>query len=330
MTTQDDERTIERLLRAAGGRVQPSAEMQAQVREAVHAQWSQAVSQRRHRRQRMWVAAAASVVIVAVGTIVVRTQIAAPVGVVANVSHSVGDVRSRGGRWAAWEPARVSGAVHDGDTVVTGANGHAALALADGVSLRLDHSTRIAFEDAEHVEVLAGAVYVDSGLSSARAAKSLQVRTPAGAVRHIGTQYEVKLVEPGTRVRVREGRVELTPDGSQSVTVQAGEQATISSTGALARVRIATSGSEWDWVLHAAPPFNIDGRRVRDFLEWAGRELGREIVFATPDSEAEANRAVLSGSTVGLTPTEAIAAVLPTTRLRSLERGDQLVIALAP
>jgi hypothetical protein len=224
----------------------------------------------------------------------------------------------------------VSRAVHDGDTVATGTDGHAALALSEGVSLRLDHDTRIAFEDAKHVEVLAGAIYVDSGISPVSTAAPLRVDTPAGAVRHIGTQYEVKLLGPGTRVRVREGRVELTPAGAQSVTVQAGEQATISDSGALAREPVATSGPEWAWVLHAAPPFDIDGRRVREFLEWAGRELGREIVFETPESEAEANRAVLSGSTAGLTPSEAIAAVLPTTRLRSHERDDQLVIALAP
>ena len=66
-----------------------------------------------------------------------------------------------------------------------------------------------------------------------------------------------------------------------------------------------------------------------EFLSWAARELGREIVFASPESEAEANSAVLSGSMTGLTPAEAIAAVLPTTRLRSsLGRDDQLVIAL--
>jgi ferric-dicitrate binding protein FerR (iron transport regulator) len=324
MTTHDDERAIERVLRAAGARAQPSQDVQAKVRETVHAQWREVVAQRRHQRRRVWLAAAASVAVVAIGAVFLRAQLAAPV-VVASVSHSVGDVRTRGGLLSEWQAAPASRAVRDGDTVATGANGRAALALADGLSLRLDHDTRIAFEDAEHVEVLAGAVYVDSGTS---AATPLQLHTPAGAVRHVGTQYEVKLVGPGTRLRVREGRVELTPDGAQSVTVQAGEQATISDSGALSRERVSTSGSEWAWVLRAAPPFDIDGRPVREFLAWAGRELGREIVFETPESEAEANRAVLSGSTAGLTPSEAIAAVLPTTRLRSHEQGDRLVIGL--
>jgi hypothetical protein len=61
-----------------------------------------------------------------------------------------------------------------------------------------------------------------------------------------------------------------------------------------------------------------------------GRELGREIVFATPESESEAERAVLSGSVNGLAPGEALAAVLPTTSLRSSERDGKIEIALQP
>ncbi len=64
-----------------------------------------------------------------------------------------------------------------------------ALALRDGVSLRLDHDTRVALVSADRVDVTAGAVYVDSGVSGPSAAR-LQVGTPAGVVRHVGTQYE--------------------------------------------------------------------------------------------------------------------------------------------
>ena len=53
---------------------------------------------------------------------------------------------------------------------------------------------------------------------------------------------------------------------------------------------------------HGAGSSTSTARPVRDFLAWVGRELGREIVFATAESEAEARRAVLSGSITGLTP----------------------------
>jgi hypothetical protein len=275
----------------------------------------------------VWLAAAASIAVAAIGIVTVRGVLDAPNVVVASVTRATGEVRSREGMWTGWKAAAAERQIHDGATVITGSDGRAALTLADGVSLRLDHDTRIAFEDAEHLDVLAGAVYVDSGADSA-SAQRLQVRTPAGAVRHVGTQYEVRLVDDATRIRVREGRVELTPAEGGSQSVAAGEQVVVSRAGVLAREPVATSGSEWEWVLRVAPPFDIDGRRVREFLTWAGRELGRDIVFASAESEQEANRAVLSGSMSGLTPAEAVAAVLPTTRLRSQERADQLVIAL--
>jgi hypothetical protein len=324
--TEHDDSAIERVLRAAGGRAQPAADVKEAVRAAVHAQWREVVDSRKRRSRRVWLAAAASLAVAAIGLVTVRTIVTAPNIVVANVSLATGDVKARASAWRGWKSANAEQAVHDGDTVMTGSNGRAALALAGGVSLRLDHDTRIAFDDAEHVDVLEGAVYVDSGAEAS--AKALQIRTPAGAVRHVGTQYEVRLVDAGTRVRVREGRVELMPADGGAHSVAAGEQVVVSSAGVLAREPIATSGSEWEWVLNVAPPFDIDGHRVREFLTWVGRELGREIVFASAESEAEANRAVLSGSMGGLTPAEAIAAVLPTTRLRSLDRDGQIVIEL--
>lgn len=69
--------------------------------------------------------------------------------------------------------------------------------------------------------------------------------------------------------------------------------------------------------------------RVREFLTWVGRETGREVVFATPESAAEADRAVLSGSVAGLRPAQALSAVLPTTNLESIERDGQIVVSMA-
>jgi hypothetical protein len=73
----------------------------------------------------------------------------------------------------------------------------------------------------------------------------------------------------------------------------------------------------------------IDGRPLKDFLNWAGRELGQPVVFASPESEAEAAKVMLSGSVAGLAPKDALAAVLSTTRLRDTDGGDRIVISLA-
>jgi len=64
-----------------------------------------------------------------------------------------------------------------------------------------------------------------------------------------------------------------------------------------------------------------------EFLTWAARETGREVLFATPESEAEASRVMLSGSIEGLTPEAALTAVLSTTSLRGEDHDGKLFIS---
>ncbi|HEV7714397.1 MAG TPA: FecR family protein [Steroidobacteraceae bacterium] len=323
---KSDEAGIARVLRAAGGRANPSEDMKAAVRAAVHAEWRATVAKRRG-RQRIGLAAAASVVIAITGFWLGRPFFAPPGDVVASVSRSIGEVQSREGGWGRWQTATSTQALRAGEEVVTGADGRVALQLRDGVSLRLDHDTRVAFVDAGRVDVRWGAVYVDAG-TTAGTSEHLQVGTPAGVVRHVGTQYEARIVSRGTRIRVREGRIDLVPVGAGSQSASVGEQLLVSESGHIERGSIAPGDAEWNWAVSTAPAFDINGRPVREFLTWVGRELGREVVFATPESEAEADRAVLSGSVAGLAPAEALAAVLPTTRLRDVERDGKIEVSL--
>jgi ferric-dicitrate binding protein FerR (iron transport regulator) len=175
---------------------------------------------------------------------------------------------------------------------------------------------------------MAGAVYIDSGVSGPSAAR-LQVGTPAGVVRHVGTQYEARILSSGTRIRVREGRVDVMPSSGPSRTLEVGDQILVSSRGVEERGRIEPSSDEWDWASNAAPEFDINGKPVEAFLAWAARETGLKVVFASAESAAEARRAVLSGSIAGLNPDNALAAVMPTTSLKSTERDGQLVVELA-
>jgi ferric-dicitrate binding protein FerR (iron transport regulator) len=202
-----------------------------------------------------------------------------------------------------------------------------ALALRDGVSLRLDHDTDVALVSVDRVDVTSGAVYIDSGVPGPSAAR-LQIGTPAGIVRHVGTQYEARILNGGTRIRVREGRVDVTPANGPARTLGVGDQILVSSGGVEQRTRIEPSSDEWDWASSAAPEFDINGKPVHDFLAWAARETGLKVVFATTESAVEARRAVLSGSIAGLDPDEALAAVLPTTSLKGTEKDGQLVIEM--
>ena len=327
-----DDSDIARVLRAAGGRGSPSNETKQAVYGAVQAEWRATVEkQKRRHARRVWLAAAASVAVAAVALLVGRNDFTPQDEIVANVSRTVGVVQTLeagANRWRNIADADAT-ALHAGERIHTGADGRIAIAMRDGVSVRLDRDTSAAFVDANHIEVKEGAVYIDSGVSTASAGR-LQVSTPAGVVRHVGTQYEARVVnDRNTRIRVREGRVDVVPVKGAALTLQVGEQILVSTSGIEARGSIKPSSDEWDWASNAAPEFDIDGRPVHEFLAWAGRETGLEVVFATPESAAEARRAVLSGSVTGLNPDEALAAVLSTTSLRSSERDGQLVIEVA-
>ena len=327
--TEHDDSDLARVLRASGGRASPSDEMTRAVYEAVHAEWRATVDrQKRQRAQRVWLAAAASIAVAAIALFVGRSFIHTPGELMADVSRSVGVVQVREGESGDWQGAMAAQRLRVGETVHTGADGRVALALRDGVSLRLDHDTSVALVSADRVDVRAGAVYVDSGVTGPSAAR-LQVGTPAGVVRHVGTQYEARILNGSTRVRVREGRVDVTPVNGPPRTLEVGDQILVTGTGVEERSRIEPSSTEWNWASSAAPEFDINGKPVQEFLAWAGRETGLKVVFTSAESAAEAKRAVLSGSITGLDPDEALAAVLPTTSLKGTEQDGQLVIEMA-
>ena len=84
--------------------------------------------------------------------------------------------------------ARVALPIHAGTTLST-SEGRVALTFGDSLSLRIDRHTRLRFDSREQVTLLAGALYVDSG--GINAVPALRIETPAGAVRHVGTQFQV-------------------------------------------------------------------------------------------------------------------------------------------
>ena len=154
----------------------------------------------------------------------------------------------------------------------------------------------------------------------------LAVETPSGLVRHVGTQYEVRLDGSDVRLRVREGRIEWRSNSGTVERGQAGEQLMIAADGAVRREQASRYDASWDWIASTTPAIDIEGRPLAEFLSWAGRELGREVVFATPEVAEETAAIVVHGSIEGLTPTQALDAVLATTSVRgSLEEGRIVV-----
>ncbi len=322
-----DDGALARLLAATGTRDRPSERVAQQVRAAVEAEWKKSVAARRQRRQYTNWAAAAGVAVAAVALWMARPLYLPASGPVASLARVVGDVQIDAGD-GRWIPIAAGSLVTANAVIRTAGGGRAAIGMKDGVELRLDSNTQLAFNDAHAASLSRGAVYVDSGSDTGARATDFLLETPVGSVRHLGTQYEARVTDGELRIGVREGRVEVgTARGP--VLGGAGELLTISDSGAT-RSRLAPTASQWKWVNEVTPPFIIEGRSVDDFLTWAGRETGRKVVYSSPTAESQARSVTLRGTVEGLAPDLAVGAVLATTSLRPVVDDEQITIEAAP
>jgi ferric-dicitrate binding protein FerR (iron transport regulator) len=300
----------------------------ADVRASVEAEWRATLATRQRRRHFSVWATAAGVAVAAVAVWVARPLVQPGHETAASFARVVGDVQQNTGN-GRWTPVVAADSIEAGTQLRTGTGGRAAIRLRDGLELRLDSRTLLALEDAQHAALSKGAVYVDSGATTGAPGPEFALETPAGTVRHLGTQYEARVVDGSLRVAVREGRVQIGSPGGD-VLGDAGEQLTLSD-GQVVRSRVAPTAKDWDWVATITPPFSIEGRSVDAFLAWAGRETGRAVVYVSPETARQARGVVLSGTVDGLTPDEAVVAVLSTTSLRPVVEAEHIRIdASAP
>ncbi|MBL8267939.1 FecR domain-containing protein [Steroidobacter sp.] len=309
---ESNDASIEELLREVGARDEPSSDAARDVMSAVHAEWLSIVQQRR-RQQRVvaWRIAAGVALAVLVSTFAYRSMTPA--------AEQVASVEHIDGRLLASTDddgpiARTKGEfIRVGDTVQTDAQSRAAVSFPDGLSLRLDHGTRLTVDATDHIVLDAGAVYIDAPPSAKNHA--LTVATVAGSVQHVGTQYEVRTQANAMLVSVREGRVVLTHSNGSN-TGEAGQVLRLSNDGELTRSILASTDPQWHWALQAAPAFDIENQSLATFLQWIARETGRHVVYSSPAAESAATAVKLRGSIAGLDSDAALAAVLSTTQLR--------------
>ena len=323
------EREIRQLLREAGARPQVPAADLATIRAAARAEWeAQTVRATRPRGLFVQLAAAAGLIAaLAAGWLWWGGGGSVPVATVALVRGEA----EAAGRFP-WQrhPLTQGAELADGVELSTGGAegevpGRLALRLAGDRSLRLDTDTRVRLLSSSTVELMAGAVYVDSGETPDDS--GVLIATEFGTVREIGTQFEVRLRDDPAAplaVRVREGRVSLDRDGARH-TAKAGVSLTVYGDGSVARDRPAAES--WEWAIAAAPSFPIEGAALESFLRWLRRETGWSVVYDDEELSNEITAIKLHGSIGGLTPTEAATAVLPGTGLVHRIEGDVLYLA---
>ena len=293
--SREPESQIESLLKLAGERDQPSAEALERARAAAMLSWRRGLDQhgreRARPRRRPILALAIAAGIAAVVAALWLWNASPPTLDVARVAALQGQARLDSGR-----DISMATILRSGEVLSTG-GGRVALAVGDALSLRLDRDTRLRFDDTGQVTLLEGALYVDSGGLTAHTA--LRILTPAGAVRHVGTQFQVRVTAQNTRVRVREGRVVLLRDGGASVDLGAGDSADVSGGQVRVEHEQPSHGALWEWVAATAPGFDIENRPLSELLAWLAREHGWQLLYADAATQARVQDIRLHGSMPG-------------------------------
>jgi ferric-dicitrate binding protein FerR (iron transport regulator) len=317
---QDDmsDDSIEALLRQVGARNEPSAATKEEVRRAVHDEWRTTVARRRRRRNALAFSAAASFafVVLVAGWIL---RFAAPE---ADIAVTIARIDGPVSLSDSSRAARLGDPLTVGASVKTGETGRVAFAYGSGLSLRLDRSSALERVARDRFRLSAGAVYVDAPTNAKP--DELVIETRVGVVRHLGTQYQVRQWHDAVEISIREGRVEIA--GSDATTLAAaGEKIRISHDGRIERETISSQDPAWDWAETTAPLFSIEDRTLDEFLQWAARETGREVAYASAEAQREAENVRLRGSIDGLDPVTALSAVLSTTDFVQYEAGENLL-----
>jgi ferric-dicitrate binding protein FerR (iron transport regulator) len=282
----------------------------ARVRPAVHAAWKGAAGGTRDWKRWVVLAAAAVLVFAIALTLVnVLRQSSAPQAT-ASIASTL---------FATGEVVFAHNDIHTN-------GGHAAIALPNGVELRLDSDTALTIDTARRVSLTRGAIYVDSS-NRKGPPEPIEIVARGTVIRDIGTRYEVRLSDQELRVRVRDGRVEVSSAFGMREADQGG-QLRVTSSGILSG-RASTSGADWDWIVRATRPPQLEGRPLPEFLAWAEREGGRPIRFADPALERANAATIVYGAIDRLTVEEALDVVLPSCGLARRTDGDVITIVAA-
>jgi ferric-dicitrate binding protein FerR (iron transport regulator) len=244
-----------------------------------------------------------------------------PSVMVATLTRAVGDVRFGGVRL---EAGRV---ISSGETIETGGTGRALLSLVSGEQLRIDGQSRMNWTSRTDLRLARGTVYIEtSAAPGAESSLGVVVWTPVGAVRHVGTRFEVRVADGKARVRVRDGAVTFSRKDEAPVMVGAGQQLSVARNILSIQPGPGSVDPQWAWTRDIAPDFSIEGRSLYDTLEWLSHETGLRVVYADERVRSQARRLTLRGSIEGLDTQAALRAVLAGSELNFELHADRIDI----
>jgi len=311
--TPGDE-AVAQLLNLAGLRPRIPVDVQRRVHDNVQREWRQGARRRQVIRWSGAFALAASILLAVTFVLRPVEQPVHPLGSIARVVGSSDDSQLFAGH-----------PVNQSDTITTVAGQSVSIILNDGLSLRVASNSSIHFNAADDFTLSRGKVYADSGQAIYRD-RGITIRTLVGSAKDIGTQFVVEYADGSMGVAVREGRVDVARD-QESYLAIAGEKLLLQPDTAFVVSPISINDRSWDWAVALAPTFDIDGKPLLDFLKWAARELGKELVFANDETRMAAMRTILNGSVEDFSLDDAIQSALTTTNFQYRIDEFQIVIS---
>ena len=305
------DRGVAELLKLAGRRPAPDDDQIARARAAAHTEWTRIATGRRRWRRSWWASAIAATIAIAV--------VASAWFGTGTVSSPAPDLRELGTL-----QTQVGAVTITGNRIDTAADGRVMFLLTGGTVVRIDRDSRVALESAA-VILDRGAVYLDAGPQARD--RDVVVRTPLGIVRHLGTQFEVRVDGGSIDVRVREGAIAMEAGGRPWI-AHVGEAIRLTPDLTVDRRPIAIYGPEWSWVATLPRPFTLEGSTLGAFLNWICREQGWQWRYSEASMRERFDRVVLRGSVEGLTAEEALHAVLRSSDLSFTLTEGRLVVRL--
>jgi ferric-dicitrate binding protein FerR (iron transport regulator) len=206
-------------------------------------------------------------------------------------------------------------------------NGQSLLALEGGGELRVAAGTEFGILEKSVMRLDRGEFYVDIP-PGAQTAAAFTLKTAAGEFHHVGTQFALAVSQGRTRLRVREGSVRWVV-AERGAIAGAGTEVVFTNGTKSAERQISTSDENWDWIAATTPDFEIDNRPLGDFLAWIARQTGRKLIVADDQAKMKVASIVMHGSIRGLTPIQALSAVMSATELRYDLPDGQIRVSLA-
>lgn len=199
----------------------------------------------------------------------------------------------------------------------------ARLSLGQATDLRLNAHTTIVWLDRARLELVDGAIYVDTGDQD-----DMTVVTDRGTIRDVGTQFLVSFQADSLEVAVRSGMTQLDTRQGRFVAKVSGSRGDVLRVSAdrVSSSAEPTSDARWQWI-HQVPR-GYESDRVAELLEEIATDMGLQVDYEDMGTRAWVLNQQLKGERLTmLDPDQALEVLSAATGLNIRRTENGLSIA---